>query len=819
MDDCAGNDAGLSEHVRDAPVTAALTGWATGRSGRVKPLPGAPHLHGKTGARLFAILLTRSFAGLRGGTSKLLVKVLPAGSTSREAARHEEAWHSCPWFAKRHLVEQYGSWYPVADGRHLMFQRFAHDGDLARTLDELDGDDLVEAVQKVLDGVLNDWNAIDLDVPREDGLQIEETTAGEYVRRELSAMDSLAEAREAAVRLGLDPAADWLAVDGRALPNPLRLLDADGPLAPTTVLYVAGRSHGDLHGGNALIPVSPAGKLDAARFRLVDLSNFEHRAPLTRDLVALALSTILRHLPDLPARQADELLRCLIDPDGHQSSWLPPVLTPLVRAVHQLGINYAAGWVPQWRAQYRLSLISYALICTTFEDVEAPGRRWCLRLAGEAAEAYRQEALPVWRPPATDGLPPLPADPGLPARTGGFDPAWPLNATPSAPRSLSTPPEIEFVGPVARPGHGADGPGRAEDLRNRPYLWSARRNAPATREATPGSNGRHIPEQRSNDQVTASRLSPTPSAGDRGNAGPPPQPAPARRHAGLRHRARYALIAVGLSVVGAMPFVPTMLTNRREAPVTPSQVPPTGSSRSTPSTSDRNAPRTRLPLTEPGPKLTDLAVRVAALPEKAPHGRYTYTCVRIWSPDTGTGRPIDWDSYRDHQVWWTTRGTGREVETAVTHGRRRTPQVTWYATKEWTAGLPLPRTDPADLREQLADLADEQPPELRDGAGAVLLVVRFHRYHVLSPAQRSALLLALAAAPGITYRGEYPDRAGRVGVAVSADGREGRRETLLFDRTTGELLSHETTSADQEVLGYHLFRARVRTDSSADRKC
>ncbi|MFI6328509.1 hypothetical protein ACIBBG_09485 [Micromonospora chersina] len=818
MDDRAGNDAGLSEHVRDPLVTAALTDWAAGRSGRAKPLPGAPHLHGRTGAALFAILLTRSFAGLR-RTTKLLVKVLPAGPTSREAGRHEEAWHSDPGFAKRHLVEQYGSWYPVADDRHLMFQRFAHDGDLAQTVDELDGHDLVEAAQRVIDGVLNDWNAVDLDVPREDGLQIEETTAGAYVRRELSAMDSLAEARDAVIRLGLDPAADWLAVDGRALPNPLRLLDADGPLAPTTVLYVAGRSHGDLHGGNALIPVSSGGGPDASRFRLVDLSNFEHRAPLTRDLVALTLSTILRHLPDLPARQAGELLRCLIDPDGHQSPWLPPVLTPLVRAVHQIGIAYATGWVPQWRAQYRLSLIGYALICTTFDNVAPAQQRWCLRLAAEAAEAYRREARPGWTPPAPHGLPALPSGPRPAARTSGIDAVWPMNADSSAPRTLPAPPEVEFVGPMARPAHHTDRSARAEDPTNRPYLRPVGRNAPATREAAPGSNGPRIPEQRSNDLITASRLNPAPYADGRGNVGPPPQPAPARRAAGIRHRARYALIAVGLSMVGAMPFVPTMLANRREAPVTPSQVPPTGPLRSTPSPPDRNAPRTTLALADPGPKLTDLAVRVAALPEKAPHGRYTYTCVRIWSPDSGTGRPIDWDSYRDHQVWWTTRGTGREVETAVTHGRRRTPQVTWYATQEWTAGLPLPRTDPADLREQLADLADEQPPELRDGAGAALLVVRFHRYHLLSPAQRSALLLALATTPGVTYRGEYPDRAGRVGVAVSADGREGRRETLLFDRTTGELLSHETTSADQEVLGYHLFRARTRTDSSADRKC
>jgi hypothetical protein len=59
---------------------------------------------------------------------------------------------------------------------------------------------------------------------------------------------------------------------------------------------------------------------------------------------------------------------------------------------------------------------------------------------------------------------------------------------------------------------------------------------------------------------------------------------------------------------------------------------------------------------------------------------------------------------------------------------------------------------------------------------------------------RATILRILAGVPGFVWRGEVTDRAGRTGVAVTAD--EGDKQhhmqaVLVFDPRTGELLAHE----------------------------
>ncbi|MGW4271485.1 CU044_5270 family protein [Streptomyces seoulensis] len=81
------------------------------------------------------------------------------------------------------------------------------------------------------------------------------------------------------------------------------------------------------------------------------------------------------------------------------------------------------------------------------------------------------------------------------------------------------------------------------------------------------------------------------------------------------------------------------------------------------------------------------------------------------------------------------------------------------------------------------------------GAGLLFEVVpeRFQD-HVLSPAQRAALLRVLASTKGVVYAGTVKDRAGRSGQAFSLTDRFGglpNKRTLVFDPATGELHAYE----------------------------
>ncbi|WP_199791216.1 CU044_5270 family protein [Streptomyces sp. Amel2xE9] len=86
------------------------------------------------------------------------------------------------------------------------------------------------------------------------------------------------------------------------------------------------------------------------------------------------------------------------------------------------------------------------------------------------------------------------------------------------------------------------------------------------------------------------------------------------------------------------------------------------------------------------------------------------------------------------------------------------------------------------------------------GAGLLFEVVpeRFQD-HVLSPAQRAALLRVLASTKGVVYAGTVKDRAGRSGEAFSLTDRFGglpNKRTLVFDPATGDLRAYEEQLQD-----------------------
>ncbi|MEU7573649.1 hypothetical protein [Micromonospora sp. NPDC049240] len=782
-----GSDATPKWLERDEPVRQALHSWPAGAGGgTVEVLPQDRPMRGYTNAYLFIVKQERPAGPGRTDDRKLLVKVHVPGGTGRpEPSRHAQARADAPGFAKRHMVEEHYGWHPVGDGRHLSFQDVANGGDRVVTIDEITDDgDLVRVFRKVLAGLLTGWNR----PPKLGRPSTAASTAREYLHREVTTTASLSAIRSALHELGLrDAEQDWVRIDGATLPNPLRLAEGGGPFGDTRIHYVRGFAHGDLHGGNLLIPVTTEGVLDPGRFTVIDFESYESGAPVTRDPVALLVSIALRWVapppgPDetsprgLPTDQADALRDHLIRPDQDAPTRLLPALAQLVRLTHDAGMEYTkpGNWRSEWRRQYRLSLIARALTATTFDSLGREGRWWCLRLAAHAAEAYRREYHSGLTPPTAAAA----QDAPLPTP---IDPSWRTN-TPT------------YDMPPAR-WHGPGTPGRHRIETGHP------RNAAPT-----GID----PDQA---ERPAHRNIGRPLADDLTNGVRHPR---ARRSAGGVGRRRLTvavLAALGGSLV--VQLAPGSTSDRDVRP--PVTVPP--SSRET--QPSRGGPRDPVPSepVDPGTKLDQIADRTAGLSETPSRGRYAFTCLRVWSPEDLALGSDDLMRYQEEWLWWTGERSGRRTVLAVDDGRRSRPRVSRYDRGELTDVPPDPAEDLTELRGQVEALLRKKPPALRNAAGTLELVAWIYQFRPLTAPQRATLLRLLAGTDGIVHRGRFADRADRYGYAISATNAAGQQETLLFDEDTGRLLGHIKTSADDHLLAYYLFLTSARTDSIGDPPC
>ncbi|MFJ6149332.1 hypothetical protein [Micromonospora profundi] len=800
-----GMNDGLDDLLQDPAATKQLRRWAELRAGTVRAPSRPLRTHGYTDAYLVTITFSRRGNGTVNSTQKLIVKV--QGRGTKEPQRHMRALLSNEAFAERHLVRQpYGAL--EFDGDRIMtFQELANDGSPVTTLDEIAEEHLVPAFSVVMDRVFNDWNRRPTDADRR-GRPIGTTIIGDYLRGELTVAGVLAEVPDLAARVGLpDPSSGWLVIDGVVLPNPLRLVARNTPEQQRRIDYVQGYAHGDLHGGNILIPLE--GVPRPGEFRLVDLSAFAEDAPLTRDLVCLLLTTVLRHVapplasggPGLPTTQAAALVNKLLQPIVDRPSLaLPRLLDELVDSAHKLVQSGAeGGWGPEWRTQYRLSMISQALICTTFDNLSEAGRRWCFRLA---AEAYREEFFPSAARPAPAGLPVLshltsdqPTQPCTPARppmqrpaSDGVDLGWSTSI-------------IAELG-----SQHADPP--------RPMATAVRAgNASTATHTVPTDNSIRPDPRVDNNRSTPHR------SGLFGDGVPQPRrplndgqlwfrPAAKRRsipRTRLRLIAAAVLSGVSLSTAVGIP-TPIGLDRPRGTTALPTRTAPEGA--------DRGASRD-----EASQQLTDLALRVAELRESPPPGGYTFTCRQVWALEARE-RPEDQKIlFQEVHLWWNSRLSGRSVTVAEAPGRRAAPRdEETYAEGELSVVRPLPAGNAAELRFQLAQLAADGPPERRNASGALRRVATFHKHHLLTPHQRAALMLHLAATTGITYRKAQLDRADRPGHAFSADDDEGRRDTLMFG-ADGRLLSHEVTGVGGAFISYDLLLTSTRTETTADVDC
>ncbi|MGC5286698.1 NACHT domain-containing protein [Micromonospora sp. DT231] len=376
----------------DPIVANALRKWAQGKGGTIQLPSQRWQSSGHTGAVLTAIFLELPKGRGERAVRKQIVKVLPAGM-ELEAGRHEAAWQSNTPFAKKHFVSQAYSYYPVGDGRYLMFQEIA--GDLVdyqplATLPPEDRPDVCAAAAQL---VLASWNGEDWPMRP----PISRAIVADYLRWELRT--PIGEIEDWAANCGLAaPRQEWIDSYGERLPNPIGMVLTGLSTRRVVVDYVWGLSHGDFHQGNILTPhVKPsqggsAGPRNSDEIRIVDLAGFDPAAPLTRDLVALSLSIAASEFPAANRDgQAEVLLRTLLD-GGTKNSQPTSRVTAALDAVLNTTSIVPGSLRGEWQAQYLLSLLAGALAHTTYENVGASGQRWFFEVAARAAAEFVQLA-------------------------------------------------------------------------------------------------------------------------------------------------------------------------------------------------------------------------------------------------------------------------------------------------------------------------------------------------------------------------------------------------------------------------------------------
>ncbi|MFI9530593.1 hypothetical protein [Micromonospora rosaria] len=758
-------------------------------------------------AELFSILLDAH----RTGPQKLLVKVLPHGVDAGEAARHEQALAADAEFAARHLVKQPYPPLRLADGRHLLFLEFANGADRVCALDQLSHDDAVQAMEKVFEALLG-WTR---------KFELSSTTAGRLVRREVTDAKAEHGVRKTAALFGpWKQRADWIRLDpaGPIVPNPLRLLTKRSPLSAMPIDQIVSNCHGDLHPPNILLPCSRRCVIDIARFSLVDIGTFRHDAPVTRDPTYLRLTQLRTHLASLPARQAEALIDLMIDPGAADDRQVLPSLAQVARAGH-LAAGKAAGGrglAKDWRAQYLLTLVGQALVCSTFTNAEPGGQRWYFRLAAQAAEAYRREFAPSVTPPSDGDVPVVfrgkklparsareeavlarltephrspdrriqPPDQARPRRAGARVPAYELPAEFVLPHPAPAPP--------TPPTGVSTGDGNAARF---PVNASAARNGSRTDTLNRRSS-------RARNRRTSRKA-----------ARPADKPLPNRRLArpatSVRRWNSRDLRRLGAALVGVLALCGgfAVWVGR---PDETSPTPPV-----------RQAPQE--PYSTPSyarSRLLELATAVENLPE--PPGEGPLTCVhsRVWSGQNPRASRIDLTTYRDEWLWWDDTRAGKRVVTNVREGRPITTTPFRYGPGDLTTEVPAaPSDNPVVLRRQLTALRNEQPPELQDAAGSLLTIVRILRYNQLTRRQHAALLRQVAELPGIGFRGAYHDRGGRPGLAFFIEDGESRQLTVTVGLEDGRLLSHEVSDDTGGQLSYELHLGTTRTTEQRDGTC
>lgn len=344
-----------------------------------------PLRSGYTDARL-ALLILRSKVGTS-GPRQCIAKVCPpdAHSPSREGAKHDAAFDlGPPGFARRHLVRQATAPVPCPRGRTVVFQEIAGGSiDDHRALAALEPAQLTKACRVLRKGLLDDWTGRTF---RDRDATVAGLLAGE-LGDNLSSGGWL---HRWATDRGVGSEVRWIETDSDGVwPNPLSLLAPDSPASRLGARHLVGRSHGDLHGANVLVPCID-GFPRPKKFVLIDLATFEPEMPLSRDLATLTLSLVVPTARSLLPPEQTYLIDHLCSDELVLGSRQAPaasdtVLRETVEMLHSLHTtretDITRSWLRNWRQQIRVSLLAQALLHATYDSMGPEGRWWAFRLA------------------------------------------------------------------------------------------------------------------------------------------------------------------------------------------------------------------------------------------------------------------------------------------------------------------------------------------------------------------------------------------------------------------------------------------------------
>jgi hypothetical protein len=250
--------------------------------------------------------------------------------------------------------------------------------------------------------------------------------------------------------------------------------------------------------------------------------------------------------------------------------------------------------------------------------------------------------------------------------------------------------------------------------------------------------------------------------------------------------------------------------------------------------------------------LRNLARQITDAPYDGNGGRYVHHRATLWGGSIDDGRGHVMGYVEDQETWTAADGSGRirhhwlapqfpdEESRAYWEQRMRDgghPPMPSESVEDVTVPSPVPSPS-ADPHATPAHPVDHnRPPSnrtdvakaLRARYGAVdsaKWTMEFYRAYLVPRAVRADVLEILTSLDGFVWRGQVTDRAGRAGVAISADyvvpandrandPYDSYQFVLIFDPVTGELHAMEqlALTPQRKSLAYALFLGSDFTDS------
>ncbi|WP_067798199.1 hypothetical protein [Actinomadura formosensis] len=375
----------------------ALIAWGHDRGGQVQPPAADWRVGGASGSVVGRVRLSKA----DGTGEHLIVKLLPDRRLAGETDRHDKAAKALGGVTGANLIAQPHPPLDLPDGRRLMFQTVPGNLLDVTPLDGLVPEDMGKAAGKAARLVLQTWNR----TRDESCLLRPRPTVHDYLTTELRGGLEPGRSARRWVDRRLTPQAssDWIRIreeDGAILPNPVAAMRAGGLLGRLELDCLVGHSHGDLHTGNLLYDRRQSGASSVEEPWVIDLSHYERRAPLSRDIATLVLSIVSPHARaiDPGSGQAQDLRMLVLDPSAPESPFLPSYVQDTVREIHRACDDaLSPGDRDIWRRQYLLSVLAQAMVHLSYEDLK-PAHWWFFTLAAVAADTFCSSLDPVPRP-------------------------------------------------------------------------------------------------------------------------------------------------------------------------------------------------------------------------------------------------------------------------------------------------------------------------------------------------------------------------------------------------------------------------------------